>query len=109
MEYKIPVENKDYHKGILMILNFNLNLSELEMDIVSTLLNNNIEVVDTTAREIIRKELNKSKFNTNNYITRLTDKGILVVKPGDKKLYLNPSLVEIVKDKRVSFEFEIKD
>lgn len=109
MEYKIPVKSRDYHKALLMVLNFNLNLSNLELDIVSTLLNYNIEVVDIEAREIIRKELDKGKFNINNYIARLKDKGILIVKPADKALYVNPMIMDIVRDNKVSFEFEIAD
>lgn len=107
MEYRIPVTAKNYHKAILMILNFNLNLSKFELDILATLLNYNISVVDVEARDIIRKELNKDKFNTNNYINRLKAKGVFITKPADKKLYVNPALLEIVKDKKVSFEFEI--
>lgn len=109
MEYVIPIKNKDYHKGMLMILNFNLNLSPMELDIVATLLNNNIEIVDIGAREIIRKTLNKDKFSTNNYISRLKNKNIFIVKPVDKRLYLNPTIIDIVRGKKVSFEFKIND
>ena len=107
MEYRIPVKNKNYHKAVLMILNFNLNLSNLEIDILATLLNYNISIVDINARDIIRKEINKDKFNTNNYINRLKNKGILVVKPADKNLYINPTILDIVKNKRISFQFDI--
>lgn len=107
MEYNIPIAKEGYHKAILMVLNFNLNLSKMEMDIVATLLDNKISIVDGESRDIIRKVLDKDKFTTNNYISRLKDKGILVVKPADKNLYLNPSIIEIVKDKKVSFEFEL--
>lgn len=107
MEYKIPVNIKNYHKAILMILNFNLNLSKMELDIVACILNHNMESVDLYSRETIRKELNKDKFIINNYIARLKTKKILIVKPADKKLYVNPNIIEIAKDRKLTFEFII--
>lgn len=107
MEYNIPVKNDQYHKAMLMILNFKLGLSNMEIDMVSTLLNNNITVIDTEAREIIRKTLDKDKYITNNYIQRLRNKNIFVVKPADKNLYLNPDLIDIIKEGEVSFKFKI--
>lgn len=107
MDYKIPVNNESYHKAILMALNFSLNLSKMEIDMVATLLNYNKLIVDTESREILRKALDKDKYIINNYIQRLRNKNILVIRPADKNLYLNPSLIEIVKERKVSFEFEI--
>lgn len=109
MNYPINIEKENYHKAMLLILNFNLKLSKLEIDMLSILLKNNINVIDTEARDFIRKILNKDKFNTNNYIKRLKDKHIFIVKDNDKRLYINPYIWEIVKDKKVSFEFEIHD
>jgi hypothetical protein len=109
MEYKIPVNIKNYHKAILMVLNFNLNLSKMELDIVACILNHNMETVDLYSREIIRKELDKDKFIINNYIGRLKDKKILLIKPADKKLYVNPSIIEIAKDGKITFEFIINE
>ena len=109
MDYRIPINNKDYHKAILTVLNFNLHLSKQELDIVSTLLNHNVLIVDRQVRDTLRKDLDISKFNTNNYISTLRKKGILVTKPADKKLYLNSGIIDIVKDKKVSFEFILHD
>lgn len=107
MEREIPVKKELYHKAMLMVLNFELGLSNMEIDMVSILLNNNITIVDTEAREIIRKALNKDKFITNNYIQRLKNKNIFVVRPADKNLYLNPELLAIVKQGEISFKFKI--
>jgi len=109
MEYKIPIAGKDYHKAILMILNFNLNLTPMELDIVATVLDHNLKLIDTRAREIIRLKLDKDKFNTNNYIKRLVDKHIFTINPGDKNLYLNESIIDIASNKKISFEFLIND
>lgn len=107
MEYPITVNRDSYHKAMLMVLNFNLNLSNMELDMLSTLLKNDIKVVDTDARDLIRKVLNKDKFITNNYIKRLRNKGVFILNNTDKKLYINPSLLEICDDKKVSFEFNV--
>jgi len=107
MEYPITISKDQYHKAMLMVLNFNLNLSTLELDILSTLLKNDITIVDTDARDLLRKVLNKDKFITNNYIKRLRNKGIFVLDNSNKKLYINPSLLEICNDKKVSFEFNV--
>lgn len=107
MEYPITVNRDNYHKAMLMVLNFNLNLSTLELDILSTLLKNGITILDTDGRDLLRKVLNKDKFITNNYIKRLRNKGVFISKPADKKLYINPSLLEICNDRKVSFEFNV--
>lgn len=109
MEYKIPIAGKDYHKAILMILNFNLHLTPMELDIVATVLDYNLTLIDTKAREVIRLKLNKDKFNTNNYIKKLVDKHIFTINPGDKNMYLNEALIGITNNKKVSFEFLIND
>ncbi len=107
MTLSIPVKTNLYYKAILLILNFKLNLSPMEIDIVACILNHDIKIVDIYTREIIRKELDKDKFNTNNYISRLRDKGILITKPLDKKLYVAPEIYELVKDRKLNFEFEL--
>ncbi len=110
MEYNIPVNKKDYYKAILMVLNFNLNLSSLELDILCTMLNNNMLEVNIDSREHIRKVLNKDKFMTNNYIKRLRNKGMLLDHPElNRVYYINPIILNIIKDRKVSFEFKLND
>lgn len=110
MEYPpITVKTQDYHKAMLMILNFTLNLSNMEMDMLSIWLNHGITVVDTNARDLVRKILDKDKFITNNYIKRLKNKGILIIKPADKQLYINTGILDVMKDKKVSFEFRVHE
>lgn len=110
MEYKIPVTSKNYYKAILMVLNFNLKLSELEIDIICTMLNNNMLEVNIDTREHIRKVLNKDKFMTNNYIKRLRSKGILLDNDKlNRVYYINPTILDIIKQGKISFEFIIND
>lgn len=107
MVIPIPVKKDNYYKGALTILNFSLGLTELEIDIVATLLHNRIYVIDSDARDTIRKVLNKDKFNTNNYIAKLKSKKILGSKPNDKNLYLDPGIIEATKDNKIIFDFII--
>lgn len=109
METRIPVTKDSIYKAILMLGNvpFNLNLSKLEIDIVSTWLQYKVYVIDISARDLIRKVLDKDKFNTNNYIRRLKDKGIIVHADDSKKLYLNPKLAQIVNTDTITFKFDI--
>ena len=110
MEYKIPVNSQNYFKAMLTVLNFNLNLSELEMDILCAMMNYGLIEVNIDTREIIRKVLNKDKFMTNNYIKRLRNKNVLLDKPNANRVYyINPAILNIMNDMKVSFEFIIAD
>lgn len=109
MEYKIPVNKDNVYKAVLTVVNFNLGLSDMEIDILATLLKYRLYLIDTTARDVIRKVLNKSKFSTNNYIKRLKEKNIIVQEEETKKLYLNPGLREIINSNEITFKFDITD
>jgi len=109
MHSDIKVKKEDYVKAMLTIINFNLKLSELELDIITAMINNNMTVVNIDSREIIRKVLNKDKYITNNYIKRLRSKGVFLEKPNDKQFYINPNILDILKDKEVSFKFHITE
>jgi len=108
MNYEIKQKGRAYYKSILMILNFNLELSNLEMDIISTLMDNDMLEVNIDSREYLRKILNKDKFMTNNYVKRLRNKNILLPKKDSKAFYINPELVTILKEGNLNFKF-IKD
>ncbi len=109
MEHKIPVTKEGYCKAMLLLMNFTLNLRKFEIDIMTVILSHGIEQVTTDTRDLIRKILNKDKFNTNNYINRLKAKGILLPTSEDRVLQVNPSILDLIKDKKVSFEFVIHD
>ena len=104
MKYNIKVTKDNVYKIILNIINFSLKLTPLELDILQIILENNINIIDTNARELIRKVLNKDKFITNNYIIKLKNKNILLA--DSKKLYLNPGINDIVKSKSITFNFD---
>lgn len=105
MEHKISVTDKSYHKAILQIYNFNLKLSDFELDIISTMLTYGMLEINPDTKEIIRKVLDKDKFITNNYIKRLKDKGVLLPKEDQRGYTLNPNIANLTKDNKISFEF----
>lgn len=107
MEYKIPVLKDNYYKQVLGLLNFNLKLSKFEMNIISTLLDNGIKIVDTESRELLRKQLNKGKPTLNNYIKKLTDRNVLVKTDTIRVLKINEGILESIEDAKLTFEFTI--
>jgi hypothetical protein len=111
MDFEIPVEPKAYHKALLMIINIplNLNLSPMEIDILSCMLNHNMETIDHLSRKIIADELKRSNFNINNYIISLRDKNMLITKAKDKNLYVNPKIIDLVKDSNIGFKLKINN
>lgn len=107
MEHKLPVNNFNIYKTIVTILNFKFGLSDLEVDVISTILKYKFEKIDAEARDILRKALDKDQYNINNYIKKLKNKGLLIEK--EKKVYVNPNLKDyiddIVEQKEISFKF----
>lgn len=110
IEYKIPVLKETYVKAVLMSINFLLNLTNFEIKILCAMLNSNMTIVNIDTREHIRKVLNKDKFMTNNYIKSLRTKNILLDHPTMSKVYyINPTILEIIKAGKISFEFVINE
>jgi hypothetical protein len=113
MEYTFKLPKENYYKATLLVLNIvsNLGMTKLEVDILSTLLERNITVINTDSREIIRKVLDKDKFSLNNYIKRLKAKHILLPNKDTNKVYMefyiNPHIVAAVKDRELNFKFSL--
>lgn len=101
MEVNLKLDKDNFYKGVLQLMNFSLNLSNVEIDIISTMLKNKLSMVNISTREVLRISLDKSKENINNNIKRLKDKGILIVKPGTKVLYLDPGLSNLIGEDKV--------
>lgn len=108
MKYNIPVKKEYYFKAILLIFNqLGLNLTDLEISIIESMLSRGISIINKEIRKIVREYLNIDQFTFNNYIKRLKDKGVLI-KEKDI-LRINPQLEEKVKDKEVHIIFDIYD
>lgn len=107
MEIKLPVNNFSIYKTILQVLNFKYRLTDTEIDVMAQILKFKLHTIDSDARDTLRKALDKSQFNINNFIKALKTKGFLY--EIDKKVYVNPNLIgymdQIVKDKTIDFKF----
>jgi hypothetical protein len=103
-KYNIPVNKYSIYKAILTVINFNLKLSGVEIDILATLCKYGFTHITVEARDILRKALDKDQYNINNYIKRLKSKN-MILETEDKKLYINPSLKEILDSKEIIFKF----
>lgn len=103
---EFKVDRDSFSKAVLTILNFQLKLSELEIEILSVMLSHNITKIDSATRVLLRDKLDKTKFDINNYIKRLKEKKLIIVKE-DKNLHINPNIIQLVKFK--TFIFKLKE
>lgn len=111
MNYEIKVTADNYYRALLKILNFKLDLSDLEIDFICVLLNNKLGEITPETKEIIALSLNKDKYMINNYIKRLKEKSILVKNKDSRfgHFILNPYLLDALKDSTISFKVDIEE
>lgn len=108
MKYNIHIRKEDYHKAFLLVLSqLGLNLTELEVNLLSNLMKRGYYKITKDTRRIIRETLNIDQFTFNNYIKRLKDKGV-ITKEKDI-LIINQNLVDKVKDNEIHITFEVYD
>lgn len=104
MELNIPIPKGTRSKAVLKLLNPFLNdLSDTEINIVSTILDMNIKVLTRTNRVNLRDKLKMTKYNFNNYIQFLKKKGIIIQTKDD--LILNSRVVTLSKDNSYTISF----
>ena len=71
-----------------------------------TFFNDSSNIVLTSAtRVLLRDKLDKTKFDINNYIKRLKEKKLIIVKE-DKSLHINPNIIELMKFKTITFKLK---
>ena len=95
MEYPINIDKSKQHKAALSIINCFLKLSDRELELIVTILDNNIYNLDKEARKLIRESMNIDSYGLNNYILKLKNKGYIV----DNKL--SPKIIQAAKDKEI--------
>lgn len=109
MNIKLPVSKDDLYKISISVLTYKVGLTTSEVDVIVTLLRNNITTINSRARDILRQTLDKSKFSTNNYIKQLKDKQLLVKSDKGRELSLHPMLARLNKEKQITFEIDTVD
>lgn len=105
MNYPIKVTKDKYYKAALSLMNCFTNLTEFELDVLVTMLNNNIKIVSKETRSKLKELLGKDTYTFNNYIKRLKDKKALI--EVDKNLVINPGILESVKDKELNVKIYV--
>ncbi len=109
MELEVPVKKENNKKAKLKLLNcFLNNLTDVELDIVSTMLNKGYTILDSDNRAEVRSTLNMTKYNFNNYTKRLVDKGIFILNP-EKVIILHPRLKILTNDDTITIRFAIHE
>jgi len=104
MTIGISIEEKKYTRAILKTVNTFLNLSPTELDLVVVMLENNIYTLTKENREILRKKLQMDQANLNTYIHKLKKGNNIISK--NNILSINPYIINVVKDKSITFNFE---
>ncbi len=107
MEINVPISKDNYYKGFLKVINSFLGLTKGELNIVVSMLDNNISFLDRETRRIIREDVNKDQYAFNNMISTLKKSGTLIkTKHG---LSLNPTMINNISNKSIKINFHITD
>ena len=108
MHYPLKVSKQDYHTSMVRVMNFLFNMSDLEMNIIITMLNHKILYLTKETRKILKDLLEMSENNFNNYIAKLRRKKV-IVNADDNSLKLNMLIVQNIVDKKISVEYNIEE
>jgi len=101
MELKIPVKEGAETKTMLKIVNcFINNLTDVELDIVSEMINKGYTTLSKNNRSELRSSLNMDKYLFNNYVKYLKDKKVLYL--NEEVLTLNPNIVRLTSDNQIT-------
>lgn len=107
MELRLPTYN--ITKTRLKIVNcFINNLTDIELDIISKMIDGKLYRLDRNTRSQLRSSLNMNKYIFNNYIKYLKDKGALK-SDKDNVLMINPSLIKLTADDKITIELYKKE
>lgn len=114
MKLEKNIDRKDFYLEYYKALNGILNLTNLEVKILSEfsrLKSSKLDnyLFDTSNRREVADRLKVSIFNLNNYIRVLKDKKIFIP-TNNKELDINPSIYKNLKDSKFKIEiiFNIK-
>lgn len=107
MELRVPTYNLTKTK--LKIVNcFINNLTDIELDIISKMIDNKYFKLDRNTRSQLRGSLNMNKYIFNNYIKYLKDKGALRAN-SDNILTINPTILKLTADDKITIELYKKE
>lgn len=109
MEENIKISKGNYVKAALNVANCFLNLTPVEIDIISTMLNHGATTVTSASRKLLMSSLNKSKYVISNNIKRMKSKSILTQDPYTRMAIIHPKILSYIQNKEFKIKFEVYD
>lgn len=105
MEENIKISKTNYVKAALNVANCFLNLTPIEMDIISTMLNHGAISVTSASRKLLINSLHKSKHVISNNIKRMKHKSVLIQE--NNKTVIHPKILSYIQTKQFTVTFDI--
>lgn len=105
MEINVPITKEEYYKGYMKVLNSFLNLSKGELNLVIAMLENDITILNTYTRGLLREILNKDEYSLNNIVSSLKKSRTLI--KDRQGLMLNPQMINNIDKQYISITFHI--
>jgi predicted transcriptional regulator len=107
MEENIKISKTNYVRAALNVANCFLNLTPIEMDIISTMLNHGAITITAASRKLLINSLNKSKYVISNNIKRMKHKAVLI--QDNNKTVVHPKILSYIQTKEFIVKFEINE
>lgn len=105
MVQEFKFKKDKYYKAILKLVNVFIGLTDYELNIIATMLINNIKTLDTASRHIVKEKMNANVATFNNYIKRLKDKKCLI--ETNEGLIISDNILNAIEDGKVDITFKI--
>ena len=105
MTKEFTLSKDKYYKAALTIINCFLGLTDYELNIITEMLINNIKVLNTESRIVVREKLNTNVASFNNYIKRLKDKKALI--ETSEGLIISDGIMEALEDHKIDITFNV--
>lgn len=105
MEIKVPVLKENFNRAKTEFIGLTLNLTKLEILIISSMIDLNISFLDKKNRDQLRSKVGKDKATFNNYIYQLTKKGVLYKE--NKRLNLKEDLKSVLYSNKLTITLDV--
>lgn len=105
MEINVPITKEEYYKGYMKVLNSFLKLSKGELNLVTTMLENDITILNTYTRGLLREMMDKDEYSFNNTVSSLKKSRTLI--KDRQGLMLNPQMINNIDKQYINITFHI--
>lgn len=105
MDLVIPITKDKVNKAIIKILSSFNDFSNYEINVLSTMLDQDIKVLDTEGRKKVRDCMGTDQYTLNNYIAKLKSRNALIDNKGN--LSINGAILTAINDQKINIAFKI--